>query len=505
MTRIRPLCRRESPAHRRSPAASALLVALLVVLLVVARPPARAGGPTTRVARGRRRRSRRRMDELAAELARRASSAPRRRAGAAGSSARSPARSTSTTCSPGRSRRPPRCPAPTRAVLALDARRTRRSSRRSACRTRRADVATVAGPPDGAAPARSRARYRYGEERGRRTLDPRRARGPARGEATSRSAILTVFAREPSAASTTTTSPLEELALRAGPAIENARRFREARQLADLDALTGLHNRRYFHETLDREFARAHRYERRLALIVFDLDDFKDDQRPRSATWPATRVLAEVGGARPRGRPHGRHRLPRRRRRVRGHPPRVAGSTRPTQLSDASRARSRPRRSARPAGSRSRPASPSSSPGDDSLACSSAPTRRSTARRTPARAASRRSTRSPLQPRRSSAQWSRAAAQPHSVSGLRPESSLHGGNQFPPWAPFCSADGERLTALAEQVRLRDALNLAPTRRRPRAIRNEREDKKEKPIAWRLDFHLLFNWFLSCACGWGCEQ
>ncbi|MGB2875530.1 MAG: GGDEF domain-containing protein [Gaiellaceae bacterium] len=68
---------------------------------------------------------------------------------------------------------------------------------------------------------------------------------------------------------------LEELAERAGPAIENARRFREARQLADLDALTGLHNRRYFHETLAREVSRAHRYGRQLALIVFDLDDFK--------------------------------------------------------------------------------------------------------------------------------------------------------------------------------------------------------------------------------------
>jgi diguanylate cyclase (GGDEF)-like protein len=68
---------------------------------------------------------------------------------------------------------------------------------------------------------------------------------------------------------------LEELAKRAGPAIENARRFREARQLADLDALTGLHNRRYFYETLAREVARAHRYGRQLALIVFDLDDFK--------------------------------------------------------------------------------------------------------------------------------------------------------------------------------------------------------------------------------------
>jgi diguanylate cyclase (GGDEF)-like protein len=68
---------------------------------------------------------------------------------------------------------------------------------------------------------------------------------------------------------------IEALALRAGPAIENASRFREARHQADLDALTGLHNRRYFHETLARETARAQRYNRRLALIVFDLDEFK--------------------------------------------------------------------------------------------------------------------------------------------------------------------------------------------------------------------------------------
>jgi diguanylate cyclase (GGDEF)-like protein len=68
---------------------------------------------------------------------------------------------------------------------------------------------------------------------------------------------------------------LEALASRAGPAIDNARRFRDARQQADLDALTNLHNRRYFHETLAREVARAHRYDRNLALIVLDLDDFK--------------------------------------------------------------------------------------------------------------------------------------------------------------------------------------------------------------------------------------
>ncbi len=68
---------------------------------------------------------------------------------------------------------------------------------------------------------------------------------------------------------------LERVATTAGAALENARRYTEARALADLDALTGLHNRRYFHETLAREVARAARYDRRLAVIVIDLDDFK--------------------------------------------------------------------------------------------------------------------------------------------------------------------------------------------------------------------------------------
>jgi diguanylate cyclase (GGDEF)-like protein len=99
---------------------------------------------------------------------------------------------------------------------------------------------------------------------------------PLPGE-TSTLGYLTVFTRRKGHEySDDNVRQLETLALRAGPAIENARRFREARQLADLDALTGLHNRRYFHETLARECARAHRYERKLSLVVYDLDDFKE-------------------------------------------------------------------------------------------------------------------------------------------------------------------------------------------------------------------------------------
>jgi diguanylate cyclase (GGDEF)-like protein len=67
---------------------------------------------------------------------------------------------------------------------------------------------------------------------------------------------------------------LEGLAASCAPAIRNALRFREARRLADIDSLTGLHNRRYFQETLARECARAHRYERGLALLMLDVDDF---------------------------------------------------------------------------------------------------------------------------------------------------------------------------------------------------------------------------------------
>jgi diguanylate cyclase (GGDEF)-like protein len=87
---------------------------------------------------------------------------------------------------------------------------------------------------------------------------------------------------------------LEEVAERVAPAIENARRFREARRLADLDALTGLHNRRFFHETLAREIDRAQRYQRRLSLVLVDVDGFKEIN-DRIGHLAGDAVLAEIG------------------------------------------------------------------------------------------------------------------------------------------------------------------------------------------------------------------
>jgi diguanylate cyclase (GGDEF)-like protein len=86
---------------------------------------------------------------------------------------------------------------------------------------------------------------------------------------------------------------LEELAERVAPAIENSRRFREARLLADLDSLTGLHNRRYFHETLAREVDRAQRYQRRLSLVIVDVDGFKEIN-DRIGHLAGDAVLAEI-------------------------------------------------------------------------------------------------------------------------------------------------------------------------------------------------------------------
>jgi diguanylate cyclase (GGDEF)-like protein len=136
----------------------------------------------------------------------------------------------------------------------------------------------VGGPPDGQPSRAVRIAYAYTHEeiledgdliRGGVSVPLRDPDGEAIG-------TLAIFWRgEERQADDEELLALEELAAHAGPAIENARRFREARQLADLDALTMLHNRRYFHETLARECSRAHRYDRQLALVIFDIDDFK--------------------------------------------------------------------------------------------------------------------------------------------------------------------------------------------------------------------------------------
>ena len=137
-------------------------------------------------------------------------------------------------------------------------------------------ASSIVGPPDGSQPRSISVEYDYGPGDSASALSIRAGLGVPLSSHGEQLGYLSAYSRSGrDAFGPAGAAELHELARRAGPAIDNARRFREARQLADLDALTGLHNRRYFHETLAREVARAQRYSRSLALVVFDLDDFK--------------------------------------------------------------------------------------------------------------------------------------------------------------------------------------------------------------------------------------
>lgn len=74
----------------------------------------------------------------------------------------------------------------------------------------------------------------------------------------------------------------EIVAEAAGNALERAQLFERIQRanerlerLAITDALTGLYNRRHFHQRLQEEYQRSKRYELPLACIMFDIDDFK--------------------------------------------------------------------------------------------------------------------------------------------------------------------------------------------------------------------------------------
>jgi diguanylate cyclase (GGDEF)-like protein/putative nucleotidyltransferase with HDIG domain len=58
-------------------------------------------------------------------------------------------------------------------------------------------------------------------------------------------------------------------------AVQNARDYREKLEQASRDALTGLYNRRFFLEELQKEVQRSDRYGSVASLVIFDVDDFK--------------------------------------------------------------------------------------------------------------------------------------------------------------------------------------------------------------------------------------
>lgn len=58
-------------------------------------------------------------------------------------------------------------------------------------------------------------------------------------------------------------------------ALANARLYTRTRELSVMDELTGINNRRHFHQMLQMEWKRAVRFKRSISLIMIDVDHFK--------------------------------------------------------------------------------------------------------------------------------------------------------------------------------------------------------------------------------------
>ena len=65
------------------------------------------------------------------------------------------------------------------------------------------------------------------------------------------------------------------MANEAAMALENARLYEDARDLADRDPLTGFYNHRFLHERLGEEVVRTQRGRRSMSVLMLDVDDFK--------------------------------------------------------------------------------------------------------------------------------------------------------------------------------------------------------------------------------------
>jgi diguanylate cyclase (GGDEF)-like protein len=68
---------------------------------------------------------------------------------------------------------------------------------------------------------------------------------------------------------------LETIANQTGMAIENAQLYENTVEISFKDELTGLYNRRYLMEQIEREFARASRRRIPLSLLMIDMDGLK--------------------------------------------------------------------------------------------------------------------------------------------------------------------------------------------------------------------------------------
>lgn len=87
--------------------------------------------------------------------------------------------------------------------------------------------------------------------------------------------VLTLHSCHPAAFAESVLQSLESLADICANSIQNAHYVERVKQLAYIDGLTGIFNRRYFDMRIAEEIERAARYGSGMAVIMSDIDDFK--------------------------------------------------------------------------------------------------------------------------------------------------------------------------------------------------------------------------------------
>ena len=88
-------------------------------------------------------------------------------------------------------------------------------------------------------------------------------------------ALAELFSRSPISWNPELLELVQSMANEAAMALENARLYEDARNLADRDPLTGFFNHRFLHERLGEEVVRTQRARHPLSVLMLDLDDFK--------------------------------------------------------------------------------------------------------------------------------------------------------------------------------------------------------------------------------------